>query len=79
VKGRCPDVALPGRTNHYLYPPLSYEPVADFAPITLIGLYPLMMVVPNSSAAHSVREFIAYAKVNKPHSGIGPPRQFALL
>src|SRR5262249_13412465 len=39
--------------------------VADFAPVTLIGLYPLMMVVPNSSPAHSVEEFIAYAKVNK--------------
>src|SRR6516225_6666483 len=38
---------------------------ADFAPVTLIGLYPLMMVVPNSSPAHSVKEFIAYAKVNK--------------
>ena len=41
------------------------SPVADFAPVTLIGLYPLMMVVPNSSPAHSVREFIAYAKVHK--------------
>ena len=28
-------------------------------------LYPLMMVVPNTSPAHSVSEFIAYAKVNK--------------
>jgi hypothetical protein len=59
-------------------PSLSYDPVADFAPVTLIGLYPLMMVVPNPSAAHSVRD-IAYAKVNKPRSGIGPLRQFALL
>ena len=56
---------FPHATNSYLYPSLGYDPVADFVPVTLIGLYPLMMVVPNSSPAHSVREFIAYAKVNK--------------
>jgi tripartite-type tricarboxylate transporter receptor subunit TctC len=53
---------FPHATSRYLYPLLGYDPVADFAPVTLIGLYPLMMVVPNSSPAHSVREFIAYAK-----------------
>ena len=52
-------------TNRYLYTSLSYDPVTDFAPVTLICLYPLMMVVPNISPAHSVGEFIAYAKVNK--------------
>jgi tripartite-type tricarboxylate transporter receptor subunit TctC len=51
--------------NRYLYPSLGYDPVIDFAPVTLICLYPLMMVVPNTSPAHSVREFIAYAKTNK--------------
>src|SRR5262249_57442001 len=56
---------FPHATNSYLYPSLGYDPVADFAPVTLIGLYPLMNVVPNSSPAHSVKEFIAYAKVNK--------------
>jgi tripartite-type tricarboxylate transporter receptor subunit TctC len=52
-------------TNRHLYPALSYDPVADFAPVTLIGTYPNIMVVPNSSPAHSVMEFIAYAKTNK--------------
>ena len=52
-------------TNRYLYASLRYDPVADFAPVTLIGLYPLVMVVPISSPAYSVREFIAYAKTNK--------------
>src|SRR5215470_4648090 len=56
---------FPHASNSYLYPSLGYDPVADFVPVTLIGLYPLMMVVPNSSPAHSVREFIAYAKANK--------------
>ncbi len=57
--------AFPHATNRYFYPSLNYDPVADFAPVTLIGLYPLMMVVPNSSPAHSVSEFIAYANANK--------------
>jgi tripartite-type tricarboxylate transporter receptor subunit TctC len=45
-----------------LFPSLSYDPIADFAPVSLIGTYPNVMVVPNSSPAHSVMEFIAYAK-----------------
>ena len=57
--------AFPHAANPYLYASLGYDPVADFAPVTLIGLYPLVMVVPNSSPAHSVQEFIAYAKTKK--------------
>jgi tripartite-type tricarboxylate transporter receptor subunit TctC len=53
---------FPHATNRWLYASLAYDPVADFAPVTLIGVYPLIMVVPNSSPAHSVKEFIAYAK-----------------
>ena len=56
---------FPHATNRWLYGSISYDPVADFAPVTLIGLYPLVMVVPNSSPAHSVKEFIAYAKTRK--------------
>jgi tripartite-type tricarboxylate transporter receptor subunit TctC len=48
-----------------LFPSLSYDPVGDFAPVSLIGTYPNIMVVPNSSPAHSVKEFIAYAKANR--------------
>jgi tripartite-type tricarboxylate transporter receptor subunit TctC len=57
--------AFPHAANPYLYASLGYDPVADFAPVTLIGLYPLVMIVPNSSPAHSVGEFIAYAKTKK--------------
>ena len=49
----------------YLYPSLGYDPVADFAPVTLICQFPNVMVVPNSSPAISVAEFIAYARANK--------------
>ena len=48
-----------------LFPSLSYDPLGDFAPVSLIGTYPNVMVVPNSSPARSVKEFIAYAKANR--------------
>jgi tripartite-type tricarboxylate transporter receptor subunit TctC len=56
---------FPHATNRWLYQSIAYDPIADFAPVTLIGLYPLVMVVPNSSPAHSVKEFIAYAKTKR--------------
>jgi tripartite-type tricarboxylate transporter receptor subunit TctC len=51
-------------TNLYLYPRLSYDPVADFAPVSLVVQFPVAFVVPNSSPARSVEEFIAHAKAN---------------
>lgn len=48
-----------------LFPTLNYDPIADFAPVSLVGAYPNIMVVPNASPAHSVREFIAYARANR--------------
>lgn len=56
---------FPHAVNPYLYRSTGYDPVADFAPVTLISLQPNVMLVPNSSPAHSVAEFIAYAKTNK--------------
>jgi tripartite-type tricarboxylate transporter receptor subunit TctC len=50
--------------NRFLYPSLTYDPVADFAPVSLICLQPNIMVVPNASPAKSVKDFIAYAKSN---------------
>jgi tripartite-type tricarboxylate transporter receptor subunit TctC len=51
--------------NRSLFPSLNYDPVEDFSPISLVCQYPNIMVVPNSSPAHSVSEFIAYAKANR--------------
>jgi len=52
-------------TNQFLYPQLSYDPVGDFAPVTLLITQPNMMCVPNSSPAKSVQEFIAYCNENR--------------
>jgi tripartite-type tricarboxylate transporter receptor subunit TctC len=65
---------FPHVINRYFYPTLAYDPIADFAPVTLIAVYPLVMVVPNSSPAHTVGEFIAYAKTKRltyASSGVG--------
>jgi tripartite-type tricarboxylate transporter receptor subunit TctC len=56
--------SLPLAVNRFLYSSLSYDPVADFAPVTLIAVYPNLMVVPNSSPAKTVNEFVAHAKAN---------------
>jgi tripartite-type tricarboxylate transporter receptor subunit TctC len=52
-------------TNQFLYPSLSYDPVGDFAPVTLLITQPNMMCVPISKPAKSVKEFIAYCNENK--------------
>jgi len=57
--------AFPFATNQFLYSKLTYDPIADFAPITLIGTFPNILVVPNTSSVKSVSELIAYAKANK--------------
>jgi tripartite-type tricarboxylate transporter receptor subunit TctC len=56
--------SVPHAVNRFLYPTLSYDPIADFAPVTLICMQPNIMVVPNSSPAKSVMEFVSRAKAN---------------
>jgi tripartite-type tricarboxylate transporter receptor subunit TctC len=68
--------ALPLAINRFIYPTLNYDPIEDFAPVSLLCTYPNVLAVPNSSPAKSVADLIAYAK-QKPgglyfgSSGIG--------
>jgi tripartite-type tricarboxylate transporter receptor subunit TctC len=48
----------------FLLGSLTYDPVADLAPVSQIGIYPVILVVPNSSPLRSVRDFIANAKAS---------------
>lgn len=50
--------------NKFLYKSLAYDPIADFAPVVLVCLQPNIMVVPKTSPARTVAEFIAHAKAN---------------
>ena len=45
-----------------LYPRLAFDPIEDFAPISLIGREPGVVVVNPSLPAKTLQEFIAYAK-----------------
>jgi tripartite-type tricarboxylate transporter receptor subunit TctC len=57
--------SMPLAVNRFLFASLPYDPVADLAPVSLLCDYPNLMVVPVSSPARSVADFIAYAKANK--------------
>jgi len=45
-----------------LYPQLSFDPVKDFAPVSLIGREPGVLVVHPSLPVTTLRDFIAYVK-----------------
>jgi tripartite-type tricarboxylate transporter receptor subunit TctC len=49
-------------TNMSLFPDLAFDGRRDFAPIARIGYAPLVIVVPASSPAKSLKELIAMAK-----------------
>jgi tripartite-type tricarboxylate transporter receptor subunit TctC len=51
--------------NPHIYPSLGYDPIADLAPVTRLCTFTNLMVVPNSSPAKSVMEFVNYAKANR--------------
>ncbi len=57
--------SMPLAVNRFLFPSLSYDAISDLAPVSLLCEYANIMAVPVTSPAHSVAEFIAYAKANK--------------
>jgi tripartite-type tricarboxylate transporter receptor subunit TctC len=50
--------------NPVLYAKLPYDPLKDFVPISMVGTFPLVLVVNPSLPVSSVPELIAYAKAN---------------
>ena len=48
--------------NTSLYRKLSYDAITDFAPVSLVTRVEYFMFVPNSSPAHSLKEFIDYVR-----------------
>ena len=48
----------------FLLGTLGYDPVADLAPVSLVGTYPNLMVVSNASPVKSVEEYVARAKAD---------------
>src|SRR5262249_28860660 len=63
--GYAIDIAAAGlAVKRYLLASINYDPLADFAPVTLICLFPNIFVVPSSSHVHSVGDLLALAKTN---------------
>ena len=54
----------PMTMNPALYSRLSYDPLRDFEPISMIGDFPLILVVGSTLPVNSVKELVAYAKAN---------------
>ena len=48
--------------NTSLYRKLSYDAIADFAPVSLVAKVDYFMFVPNSSPTHSLKEFVDYVR-----------------
>ena len=70
-------------TNPNLYSKLPYDPVRDFAPVTLAAWIPLVLVVHSSLPVKSVKELIALAKarpgeVNYASGGNGSPQHLPM-
>jgi tripartite-type tricarboxylate transporter receptor subunit TctC len=66
-------------SNGALYRSLDYSPVTDLSPVSLVARFPFFMFVPNSSPAHTVGQFVDYAKaqpeklvIASPGTGSGP-------
>jgi tripartite-type tricarboxylate transporter receptor subunit TctC len=50
--------------NNHIYKDVKFDPLTDFAPVTMATTYPNLLVVNNQLPVHSVAELIEYAKKN---------------
>jgi tripartite-type tricarboxylate transporter receptor subunit TctC len=51
-------------TDISLYSDVPYDPIKDFAPVTLVATSPYVLVVPPSLGVHSVQELLSLLKAN---------------
>jgi tripartite-type tricarboxylate transporter receptor subunit TctC len=56
-----------------LFSSLTFDPAADFAPVSLVGTYPNIIVVPNSSPFQTLGQLIAQAKASPGTMSWGSP------
>ncbi|RST54228.1 Bug family tripartite tricarboxylate transporter substrate binding protein [Variovorax sp. MHTC-1] len=69
--------------NPVLYRNLSYNPTRDLAPVTLMGRFPMVLIVGPASNAKDAKDFIAQAKaqpgkISFASAGAGSPHHLAM-
>lgn len=68
--------------NHTLHPKIQFDVIKDFAPISMLGSTPMLVLVHPSVAARSIAELVAFDKakpgtLNHGTAGIGSPQHLA--
>ncbi len=69
--------------NSALYKKLSYDPVKDLAPVTLLGRFPMVLVVNPASNIKNLKDFVEHVKssngsINYGSAGAGSPHHLAM-
>ena len=69
--------------NPALYKNLSYDPVKELAPVTLLGVFPMILVTSPDSGLNSVKDVIERARADKDglsyaSAGAGSPHHLAM-
>jgi tripartite-type tricarboxylate transporter receptor subunit TctC len=54
-----------------LFKALPYDPVGDFAPVSTVGFFDLVLLVDSASKVGSVRELLAFSKANPDKLNVG--------
>lgn len=54
----------PLSADPFLHKSINYDPIRDFAPVTRVGSFTLMLVINPKLPIHSVKELVDYAKAN---------------
>jgi len=54
----------PLSADPFLHKDVNYDAVKDFAPVTRVGSFTLMLVINSKLPIHSLKELVAYAKAN---------------
>ena len=57
----------------HIYPALSYDPVADFAPVAQIASFEFALTVARNVPVKTVAEFVAWVKANPGKASFGTP------
>lgn len=65
--------AGPFTFNQLFFPAMAFDPKTAFAPISMIGAAPLILVVNPAFPARSLREFVEYARANPGKISYGSP------